>query len=58
MPMYRDRRTQRFAQGAFVKDFQAFERRADRKLRMLQTAKSLADLRAIPGNRLEKMIGD
>lgn len=31
---------------------------AYRKLRMLNNAQSLADLRLPPGNRLEKLIGD
>jgi toxin HigB-1 len=57
-PTYRDRRTQRFAEGEFVKEFQAMDRAAERKLRMLQVAKSLNDLRQIPGNRLEKLSGD
>ena len=58
VPTYRDRRTERFASGEFVKEFQAIERSADRKLRALQAATSLNDLRAIPGNRLEKLVGD
>jgi len=57
LPVYRDRRTARFASGEFVKEFQAIERSADRKLRMLATATTLGDLRAIPGNRLEKLSG-
>jgi toxin HigB-1 len=57
-PLYRDRRTARFAAGEFVKDFQAIERSAERKLRILSVATSLGDLRAIPGNRLEKLSGD
>lgn len=57
-PRYRDRRTERFASGEFVKEFQAIERSADRKLRLVQIATSLSDLRAIPGNRLEKLVGN
>jgi proteic killer suppression protein len=33
-------------------------RSALRKLRMLHAAQSLADLAALPGNRLEKLVGD
>ena len=33
-------------------------RTALRKLTMLHAASSLADLRAVPGNRLEKLVGD
>lgn len=57
-PLYRDRRTARFAAGEFVKEFHAIERPAERKLRMLSAASTLGDLRAIPGNRLEKLSGD
>jgi proteic killer suppression protein len=41
-----------------VKQFEAFERQAQRKLAALHAATSLNDLRAIPGNRLEKLKGD
>ena len=58
LPRYKDRRTARFAEGQLVREFQAIERAADRKLRMLMTASTLGDLRAIPGNRLEKLSGD
>jgi proteic killer suppression protein len=58
VPTYRDRKTERFAAGEFVREFYAFERPAERKLRMLYVATSLNDLRAIPGNRLEKLAGD
>ncbi|WNJ93885.1 type II toxin-antitoxin system RelE/ParE family toxin [Bosea sp. 685] len=46
---YRDKRTERFAEGDFVKDFQGFER---------QAWKRLDDLRALPNNRLESLKGD
>jgi proteic killer suppression protein len=41
-----------------VRRFQAFERQAQRKLAALHAATSLNDLRAIPGNRLEKLRAD
>jgi len=34
------------------------QRAALRKLRMLNAATTLDDLRALPGNRLEKLLGD
>jgi proteic killer suppression protein len=40
-----------------VPRFQAFERVARRKLVMLNAARSLLDLRAPPGNRLELLRG-
>ena len=41
-----------------VKQFEAFERGALRKLAMLNAAKDLRDLTAAPGNNLEKLRGD
>ncbi len=38
--------------------FQAFESVARRKLKMLDDAVTLGDLRALPGNRLESLKGD
>lgn len=64
VPTYWDKRTQRFANGEYVKDvqpvkeLQAIERQADRRLRMLRVARTLEDLRRIPGNTLEKLSGD
>lgn len=50
--------TERLFRRERVKQFEAFERQAQRKLAMLDAATSLNDLRAIPGNRLEKLKGD
>lgn len=55
---FRDRRTERFAHGERVPAFQAIERRAELRLRFLLNAVSLADMRAIPGYRLEALKGD
>ena len=41
-----------------VRRFQAFESVARRKLKMLDDAVALGDLRALPGNRLESLKGD
>jgi len=41
-----------------VAAFRAFERSARRKLLLLHRAKSLGDLAALPGNRLEALKGD
>ena len=53
-----DRETELLAQGIRVARFHAFERVALRKLRQLQVAVSLDDLRIPPGNRLEALRGD
>lgn len=55
---YRDRRTQDFAEGAFVAAFQGFESQAARRLSILNAAPSLSALRAMPSNRLEALHGD
>ncbi len=50
--------TKRLALGWAVPRFQAFERVARRKLRQLEIADCLDDLRIPPGNRLEALRGD
>lgn len=55
---FRDKDTEALASGVRVKRFVAFERVALRKLRQLQVAECLDDLRVPPGNRLEALNGD
>ena len=55
---YRDKRTERFAAGQHVKEFSGFARQAETRLDRLDAATSLADLAALPGNRLETLKGD
>ena len=50
--------TERLFRRERVKRFEAFERQAQRKLAAIHAAASLNDLRAMPGNRLEKLKGD
>jgi toxin HigB-1 len=54
---YRDRRTERFANGEFVKAFEGFEQQAERRLAIINAAVSLETLRALPSNRLEALRG-
>jgi proteic killer suppression protein len=54
----RDKRTERFAAGQHVKEFSGFARQAETRLDRLDAATSLADLAALPGNRLEALKGD
>ncbi|MFY9697518.1 MAG: type II toxin-antitoxin system RelE/ParE family toxin [Rhodoplanes sp.] len=54
---YRDKRTERFANGARVKEFSGFSRQAEVRLDRLEAANSLRDLAALPGNRLETLKG-
>jgi proteic killer suppression protein len=55
---FRDRRTARFASGRLVRDFAGFARQAEVRLDRLEVARSLRDLGALPGNRLEALKGD
>lgn len=55
---YKDRRTERFASGGRIKEFSGFARQAEIRLDRLEAATSLADLSALPGNRLEALRGD
>jgi len=55
---YRDRRTERFASGQRVREFSGFAGQAETRLDRLEAATSLADLAALPGNRLEALKGD
>ena len=55
---YRDARTERFARGERVKQFEPFRIRAERVLDRLGVAASLRDVANFPGHRLEKLKGD
>jgi proteic killer suppression protein len=55
---YRDKRTRDFAQGKRVKAFFGIERSARLKLDRLESALTLQDLAALPGNRFEALAGD
>ena len=55
---FRDRATERFCMGSFVKRFGGIEKQALRKLDMLHQAQDLNDLRAPPANHLEALSGD
>src|SRR5271166_6514818 len=57
-PKFRDKRTERFAAGERVKEFQAFKEQAERRLDILETAVSLMDLMLLPSNRFEALGGD
>ena len=54
---FRDKDTERLSRGARVSKFASFERQAMRKLRQLDIAGCLDDLRIPPGNRLEALSG-
>jgi len=53
-----DKQTEALAKGRPVPRFASFERIALRKLRQLEIAGRLEDLRIPPGNHLERLKGD
>lgn len=55
---YGDRRTETFARGGFVREFQGFDRQAWKRLEILDAATGLDDLGGLPSNRLEALRGD
>jgi proteic killer suppression protein len=55
---FKDGDTDKLAGGRRVKRFVNIEAVARRKLRQLEIADRLADLRVPPGNRLEQLRGD
>ena len=54
---YKDARTEAFAEGRFVREFQGFSRQAYRRLEVLDAATSLDELRALRSNRREALKG-
>lgn len=55
---FRDRDTEAFARGRRVRRFASIETVARRKIRQLEIAGRLDDLRVPPGNRLEALKRD
>lgn len=55
---YKSAETEALAKGRRVRQFESIQSVARRKLRQLQIAGRLEDLRVPPGNRLEALRGD
>ena len=55
---YRDKKTERFANGEHVKEFSGFARQVETRLDRLDAATKLKDLAAMSGNRLEALKGN
>jgi proteic killer suppression protein len=55
---YGDNRTERFAAGERVKQFEPFRRQAEKTLDRLDPAISVGDIANFPGHRMEKLKGD
>ena len=54
---YGDRRTEEFANGAFVREFQGFEKQARKRLEILGGATSLDDLQGLGSNHFKSLGG-
>ena len=55
---FRDKETEKVFRREFSRPFHQIAAAAKRKLDHLHAAKTVADLRAIPGNRFEVLSGD
>ena len=55
---FKDKETQALFEGKAVRRFQGFERQAMRRLVVLDTARSITDLAALPSNRFEHLKGN
>ncbi|HEX4112437.1 MAG TPA: type II toxin-antitoxin system RelE/ParE family toxin [Stellaceae bacterium] len=55
---FKDRATRAFWEGERIREFEAFQKIALRKLDMLHAASALNDLRAPPANHLEALKAD
>jgi len=55
---FRDKHTRSLFEDRLVPKFRSIERQARRRLLYLHQAKTLNDLAALPGSRLEKLSGD
>jgi proteic killer suppression protein len=55
---YRDKETASLANGETVRQWKKFRKQAEKRLRILDAATSLADLAALNSNRLESLKRD
>lgn len=55
---FRDKDTENLYNLIYVRRFSGFERQAIRRLRILDSATSLRDLRELPSNHFEALAGD
>jgi proteic killer suppression protein len=57
-PRFRDKRTERFAAGERIREFEVFKDQAERRLDILETAVNRNDLMQLPSNRFESLSRD
>ena len=56
-PKYRDKRTESFASGKSVREFQSFARQAEKRLEILEAAPTKEALTMLPSNHFEALGG-
>jgi len=54
---FKDKKTRDLNEGKYVKAFQGFRKQAEKRLRILDAAKTLEDLKGLSSNRLKALIG-
>jgi len=55
---FKDKRVEKLYQGEHVREFSGFDRQARKRLRILNQARVLSDVAALPGNHLEPLKGN
>ncbi len=55
---YKDKRTERFAAGDRIKEFESFQDQAERRLDLLEAAMNVNDLIRMSSNHFEALGGD
>ncbi len=55
---FKSKQTESLFNGNYVKQFSGFARQAEKRLHILDSAKVLKDLEALPSNRFERLSGD
>ena len=55
---FADKKTEDLYNGKFIKQFSSFREKAERKILIVDCAKTLEDLKVPHGNKLEPLIGD
>ena len=55
---FKDKKTQEIYEGRRVKEFQAFARQAEKRLRVLDAADTLQSLMCLPSNHFKALTGD
>ena len=55
---FKTKKTRSFYEGKRIKEWQSFQRQAEKRLQILDSASCLDDLKYLPSNRFEALGGD